>query len=133
MEELFLIESNIGEIAAIFSATAFEDEETFEIHDWIQKVEFVEEAPKPKQLDEDGNEIEEEEAPPEEVDDKKPKWNPGDFVWSVTNNRLRNFAQIFKDVKGSRATMEVIKEEESAEWMNNCIDKFLARVVEDNG
>lgn len=137
MDELFQIESKIGEVCGILTLVAEGqvENDSYEITEWLQKVEAVEEAPKPKQLDEDGNEIEEEaEAPAEEADDKKPKWNPGEFVWSVTNGRERNLAQIYRDLKGNSTTMELLKHEEGAQgdFVQMKLDEFCKRVMENH-
>jgi hypothetical protein len=56
---------------------------------------------KEPELDEDGNPIEPEEQPeadPEE--DSKPKFNPAEFKWSITNRKGRNLPQLFRVYKG---------------------------------
>jgi hypothetical protein len=46
---------------------------------------------KAKVLDEDGNEVEEAPADDGEGEEnKKPKWNPAEFKWTVTNRRSKN-------------------------------------------
>lgn len=46
---------------------------------------------KAKVFDEDGNEVEEAPADDGEAEEnKKPKWNPAEFKWTVTNRRSKN-------------------------------------------
>lgn len=89
MDELFQIERNIGEVAAVISLQTEAEPTQFTEEKWEEfEPEPVVEVKKPE-LDEDGNPIEEE-APPEDEEPAKPKWNPAEFKWTVTNRRAKN-------------------------------------------
>lgn len=90
MDELFLIEKELGEVTAVVSLTFNKEENTHGEEKSTVYEEFPESA-KPevaaKILGED--EEEEAEAVPAEAEEEeagaKPKFNPKDFQWTVTN------------------------------------------------
>lgn len=85
--------------------------------------------------DEDGNEIEE--APAEEAEEeaKKPKWNPADYKWTVTNRKAKNLPQLFRDYKGVNCIFEEPTSESfspsQTEAVTKALDSFCKRVLED--
>lgn len=134
MDELFQIERNIGEVAAIISLqseaepTLFEPDqfEEFEPEPVVEK--------KQVELDEDGNPIEEE-APPEEEEAKKPKWNPAEFTWSVTNRHAKNLPQLFKNSKVNvldEVKPSTVFSANKDEAVTKSLDEFCQRVLEDH-
>jgi hypothetical protein len=135
MDELFQIERFIGEVSAVVSlqneaqATHF-TEEKWEIFEPVPVVEK-----KKVQLDEDGNPIEEELA--EETEEPaKPKWNPAEFKWTVTNRRAKNMPQLFRDYKGINCLCEEKPSTSFADMKEDAVtkslDEFCQRVLEDH-
>lgn len=116
MDELFQIDRCVGEVVAICCLQYCEEDCTWE----NDKREVFEEPPKVEEkkveLDEEGNPIEEEEAPAEEAaEEKKPKWNPAEFEWTISNRRSKNLPQLYKDFKGQNVQNQVRKASEFAE------------------
>jgi len=92
MDEFFLIEKTLGEVTAIVSLTFNKEENLSADESKLKWEEFPEpEAPpeKEKKYDDDGNLIEEEEAPAEdageEEGEKVAKFKPEDYKWTITN------------------------------------------------
>lgn len=137
MDELFQIEKHIGEVSAVISLQSAEEPERFTDDKWEEfEAPPVVEEKKP-QLDEEGNPIEEEEAPAEEEEEqKKPKWNPAEFTWTITNRRAKNLPQLFRDYKGINCLCEVKEakqfSQECEEAVTKGLDEFCQRVLEDH-
>lgn len=94
MDELFLIEKQLGEVTSVISLTYNKEENHSADESKIKYEEFVVEevvAEKVIKYDEDGNPIEEEEAQEaaaeegEEGDAKVAKFKPEDYKWTITN------------------------------------------------
>jgi hypothetical protein len=134
MDELFMIEKNIGEISGIIGLqyhlepTHFADERCEEFDEPI-----VDQKPV-KVLDDEGNEVDAPVAEPEaDGEVKAPKFNPAEFRWSVTNRHARNLPQIFNDFKG----VTCISEEKPAESfgesatdaVTTSLNLFCSRVI----
>jgi len=58
--------------------------------------------------EEGGEEAEPEAAAPEE-ETGKPKWDPSEFKWTITERRPKNLPQVFKDFKGINCNCELKK------------------------
>ena len=92
MDEIFEIEKTIGEIIAIIGLQFNYDKE------YVDESEIVyEQFPEPvveekkQQLDENGEPVEQEEAKEEEEgEEKKPKFKPEDYKWTVTDGKPKN-------------------------------------------
>ena len=99
MDELFEIERSIGEVFGVASLQyGGEEPSTINKEDieWEVFSEIIV-TEKPKQYDEEGNEIIDE--PPVPLDNKeanKPSpFNPREFDWTLTNRKPRNLLQLF--------------------------------------
>lgn len=93
MDELFQIEKCLGEIAGCVSLQYKCESVTFVAKDKEEKDDSVPEVKKvEKVLDEDGNEVDAPADPvPEEGEENaKPKFNPKDHEWTITNKDSRN-------------------------------------------
>ena len=136
MDEIFMIEKSIGEIAAVVSFQYAPEATTFDAERWE---EFAEVAVEEKKVKVPGEGEEEGEAQPpaepEAEDAKKSKWNPADYKWTITNRQSKNLPQLFRDHKGSRFVAE---ERSTATFRGSknesiaiCIDEFCARLSEE--
>lgn len=104
MDELFAIESIIGEVKGIISMQSEAEPEILREEDIEYEV-FPDPPPveeKPKKYDEEGNEIVEEEAPEENPDGeedpdapKMPKFKPEDYKWTVSNRKPFNLPMLY--------------------------------------
>ena len=87
------------------------------------------------ELDEDGNPIEEEEAPADAEAEKKPKWNPAEFEWTISNRCSKNLPQLFKDYKGVTVDHKVTKscdiDADDCEAISKALDDFCCRVLDE--
>jgi len=135
MDELFQIERNIGEVAAVISLQYTAEPTQFTEDKWEEFAPVVIEEKKAPELDEDGNPIEEE-APPEEEEPAKPKWNPAEFKWTVTNRRAKNMPQLFRDYKGINCHCEeklsTVFSDFKEDSVTKSLDEFCQRVLEDH-
>ena len=116
MDELLEIERSIGEVIGVASlqyggeepSTINKEDIEWEVFPEIIVVE------KPKQYDEEGNEIIEE--PPAPLDDeeanKPPPFNPREFDWTITNRKPRNLPQLFLQMKGKNGLNDVRQAED---------------------
>jgi hypothetical protein len=137
MDELFCIEKVIGEVAAVISLQ-YKEEETNFTEDKFE--EFVKPVVVEKPVKKEGEEGEEEaeEAPPveEEGEAAKPKWDPSEFKWTITNRRAKNLPQVFRDYKGINCHDEVKPASEfgnsSSDQISKCLDDFCGRVIEES-
>lgn len=131
MDELFLIEKGVGEVAAVIGLQYQLEPTQFTDDKWEEfPPEPVPEV-KQKVFDEDGNEVED--APPEEEEPPKPKWNPAEFKWTVTNRRAKNLPQLFKDYKGINCLCdEKTAESFGPDPVTKSLDQFCQRVLEDH-
>ena len=121
MDELFAIEKVIGKVAAVISLQ-FKQEETNFVEDKFEEFEKPEPVAKPEKKEgEEGEEEQPEEAPPaeEEGDAAKPKWDPSEFKWTITNRCAKNLPQVFRDYKGINCHDEV---KHAAEFGNSSSD-----------
>jgi hypothetical protein len=141
MDELFLIEKELGEVTAVVSLTYTKEDDAHGDSKQTQYEEFpVSEKPdeKPKLLE---GEEDEEEAPvdipgeDEEGDGKKPKFNPKEYQWTVTNGNPKNLLTIFSHVKNIYALPDhreaTSYSERPAEAVTASLDDFCGRVVEE--
>ncbi len=92
MDELFMVEKYVGEVAGIVSLQYSPEREIIEENDVVWE-EFPPEPVveiKAKPEGEEGEE--EEEAPPEEDEGeaKAPKFEPKDYSWTVTDRKPKN-------------------------------------------
>lgn len=136
MDELFMIEKNIGEIHAVVSLQYQQEATQFLDDKWEEFEEPVVAEPKPKVFDEEGNEVPEvpAEAEPEEAEKKAPAFNPADFKWTVTNRRAKNLPQVFRDFKGISCVCEERASESfsptASEAVTMSLDNFCGRIAE---
>lgn len=94
MDELFMVEKCIGEVAGVINLSSKAESTNFVQEKWEEfEAPVVEEKKPAKVLDDDGNEVDAPAAEPEVVDGDeppKPKFNPAEFTWTVTNRCARN-------------------------------------------
>jgi len=91
MDELFQIEKHIGEVSAVISLQDFEEAYRFTDEKWEEFPEPIKEEPKKKPANgEDEDEVEEAAPEEDEEEKKKPKWNPAEYKWTVTDRRAKN-------------------------------------------
>ena len=105
MDEFFSIERNIGEVVGVISLQAEKEITTFELPaDQYEEPEEVKEEVKaaPADGDDAGDD------PPADVGDdgepKKPKFNPKEFRWSLTNGRSKNLPILFRNTKSGNVS-----------------------------
>lgn len=137
MDELFMIEKNIGTIHSVINLAYKADSTQFVDDKWEEFEEPKPEEPKPKQFDDEGNEIPEQppaEAEPEEGEKKAPAFNPAEYRWTVTDRRAKNLPQVFKDFKGINCMCEETASESysttSSEAVTKCLDDFCQKMVD---
>lgn len=111
MDELFLIEKKVGEVAAIVSLQLKEEDINFVEDKWEVFEPKVVVEKKVRAEGEEGEEAEPEAAPEEEAS-KGPKFDPSEFKWTVTERRAKNLPQVFKDFKGINCNCELKKAED---------------------
>ena len=135
MDELFTIEKELGEVAGIVSLQAEEESKDFCPEKWEEFAEAPKAEVKAPETDADGNPIEPPaEQPPAEGDEAaKPKFNPADYKWTITDRCARNLPQIFQDFKGEKGKHNVrkacaIDEDESVAKVNGLLE-FVERVI----
>lgn len=143
MDELFMIEKGLGQIAGCVNLT-FKMEPTEFVCDKMEEFEepVVEEKKVELVLDEEGNPLDPQpepaEAPAEEEggEDKKPKFNPAEYKWTITNKVSKNMPQVFKDFKGANC---IVEEKSSAsfadvqqEAVTLALDAFCSRILADH-
>ena len=137
MDEFFQMEQHIGKVQGLISLQFSEDKlvddpSTIVYHQFEKPEPVVEQVKKPA---EDGEEEEAaEEAPAEEGgDDGKPKWDPQDYTWTVTNRKSKNLAQIFKASRGPKCIHDVRLSKEfgvsRGEQISNSLEPFLKQVM----
>lgn len=136
MDELFAIEKVIGEVAAVISLQ-FKEQETNFVEDRFEVFEVPVVEEKPAKVEGEEGEEENEPAPVEEEGDAaKPKWDPSEFKWTITNRRAKNLPQVFRDYKGINFHDEVKPAEEfgqsSSDQISKCLDDFCGRVMEES-
>lgn len=98
MDEFFALEHHVGAVSGIISLQTAEDviavdPATIVYHEFPKPESVVED--KAKKPAGDGEEDEAEEPAAEEgaeEGDDKPKWNPEDYTWTVTNRQSKNLA-----------------------------------------
>lgn len=97
MDELFAIEKGLGEVAAVISLQKEEEMTTF-IEDKFEEFEkpvVVEKVAKVRGEDDEDEEAEQEPEPVADADEgeegeKKIKFDPSLFKWTVTNRNAKN-------------------------------------------
>mmetsp|Transcript_22762 Transcript_22762/g.21964 ORF Transcript_22762/g.21964 Transcript_22762/m.21964 type:complete len:289 (+) Transcript_22762:1990-2856(+) len=102
MDELFNIEKTIGEIIAVIGLQFHYEKEYMEENEIEYEV-FPDPEPVvvQQQFDEDGNPIEPEvQQEEQEGENKKPKFKPEDFKWTITDGKPKNLPQLFNQCKG---------------------------------
>lgn len=138
MDELFMIEKNIGEVSAIISLHNQMESTNFVESTWEEFEEPIVEVKKvAKVIDEDGNEVDAPAAEAEPAADGdepvKPKFNPADFKWTVTNKCARTLPQLYKDFKGLNCICEERASESYSETQSEAsakaLDEFCTRVL----
>lgn len=113
MDELFLVEKELGEVTAVVSLTynkevgVQESQVKFEVFPDEEVVEV-----KTPELDEEGNPIEEEPVAEEEEDPENPKkapFNPKEFAngWTITDRKSKNLLTLFTNMKGINNQTEI--------------------------
>ena len=133
MDELFLIEKVVGEVSGIVSLQ-YEPEKEYTEENEIEYEVF----PEPevvevkKVVGEDGEEIPQEETPVEE--DKKPKFKPEQYNWTVTDRKSKNLPQLFLQTKGIGASHELRLASSFNEYelyyVSKCLDEFAQRIID---
>lgn len=109
MDELFNIESIIGEVAAIVGLQ-YEIKPEYIREDQIVYEEFPEPPPvEVKAAPAEGEEDAEEQPPAEEEDGEKkaPVFKPEDYKWTVSNRKAKNLPQLYLYCKGINTIHEV--------------------------
>merc|ERR1712166_978500 len=120
MDELFAIEKGLGEVAAVISLQKEEEMTTF-VEDKFEEFEKKEEKVKVVKVksEDDEEDVEDIPEPPAEEDDpdaeKKVKFDPSIFKWTVTNRNAKNLPQVFRDFKGINFHPEVKQAKEFGE------------------
>ena len=137
MDELFQIEKHIGEVSAVISLQDFEEPDRFTDEKWEEFPEPVKEEPKKRQTNEEGEEeAEEEPAAEEDEEKKKPKWNPAEYKWTVTDRRAKNLPKLFRDYKGINCLCEIKPAADFSaayvEAVTKSIDDFCSRVMDEH-
>lgn len=136
MDELFLIEKKIGEVAAIVSLQLKEEDTNFVEDKWEVFEPKVVVEKKVRAEGEEGEDAEPEAAPEEDAS-KGPKFDPSEFKWTVTERRAKNLPQVFKDFKGINCNTELKKAEsfstQTFEAISKCLDDFCDRLVATSG
>jgi len=114
MDELFLVEKELGEVTAVVSLTYNKEvgvQESQVKYETFPEEEVVE--VKAPELDEEGNPIEEAEAVADEEEDpenpKKAPFNPKEFAngWTITDRNSKNLLTLFTNMKGINNQTEV--------------------------
>jgi hypothetical protein len=143
MDELFLIEKQLGEVTAVVSLTFNKEENTHGEEKSTKYEEFAvsEKAEEAKKVLGDGSDGEENEADGAAAEGDgeegaKPKFNPKDFQWTVTNGFPKNLLTIFSHVKNINALPDLreassYSEKSTNEAVTNGLDDFCGRVVEE--
>lgn len=110
MDELFLIESIVGEVAAVISLQNVEQPE-FMRDDQIEYEKFPDPPPvEEKKKVEDGEDEDPADLPPEEEDPDKPKvpaFRKEDYKWTVSNRQPKNLPQLYLGCKGINTLHEL--------------------------
>jgi len=143
MDELFLIEKQLGEVTAVVSLTFSKEENTrgdekSTVYEEFPVSEKPEEAKKILGNGEDDDDEAEAEAAvveDEGEEGKKPKFNPKDFQWTVTNGCPKNLLTVFSDVKNINALPDLREatsySERTGDAVTQSLDDFCGRVVEE--
>ena len=132
MDELFIIESIVGEVAAVISLQN-QPEAEFMRDDQIEYEKFPDPPPvEEKKKKEDGEEEEEpaEEPPAEDEDPDKPKvpaFRKEDYKWTVSNRQPKNLPQLYLGCKGINTLHEV----KQAGDIDSNAPKAIARSLDD--
>lgn len=141
MDELFQIEKNVGEIAAVISLqNAKEDTQFIPTKMEEFEPEVIEEKKKEPEQNSDGEDIvdagENEGEDNEENKEKEKPWRARDHQWTITNKHAKNLPQLFRDFKGINCLCEDKKSKEfgdgEKEAVTKALDEFAARVIEDH-
>jgi len=103
MDELFLVEKDIGEIAAVISLQYHEDQAQFTEDKWEEFSEPEVQEEKPEKNEDDDDEEEDEPPVDDDEEEKKPVENVKDFKWTITNGRPKNLLQLFMNIGGIQA------------------------------
>ena len=135
MDEFFAIEQHLGEVAAVislqFAMEATEDKDVA----YEKKEEKDEEEAKP-QPKADGDD-----APADGGEEggeaKAPKWNAGDYEWTVTNRKPKNLPQVYLRSKGPKKTKHEVKMADSFstssyEAISKSLDEFCLAVKKED-
>lgn len=143
MDEFFALEHFVGAVAGIISLQTEEDAVQVDpasiVYHEFPKAESVVEEKAKKPAGEDGEGEGEEPAAEEGAEEAegKPKWNPEDYTWTVTNRKSKNLPQLFVGSKGANGLHEV---KPASEFGNNrlfqiaeCLDRFCVRLAEADG
>jgi len=111
MDELFMIEKNIGEVQAVVGLQFEKEKEYIEDNEVEYEVfaepEVVEVKKKPAGEEGEEGEPPAEEPPAEEGEKKAPKFKVEDWKWTVSDRRPKNLPQLFMQSKGIGARHEV--------------------------
>jgi len=137
MDEMFQIEKNIGEIAAVIGLQYTTEPTTFTDDQWEEFAEPEVKETKARVVNEDGEEEAEPVPEPEGDEPKGPSWNPAEFKWTISNRRAKNLPQLFRDYKGINCHCEERKTDTSkvsnVEAITSSLDEFCGRVIDESG
>ena len=72
----------------------------------------------------------------EDEEKKKPKWNPAEYKWTVTDRRAKNLPQLFRDYKGINCLCEIKPAADfsaaDVEAVTKSMDDFCSRVMDEH-
>jgi len=137
MDEFLMIQKCIGPVSGIISLT-FKEEQLTDgqaVYEQFEEpeVEEVKAEAAPAEGDEEAAPAEE--APPAEEEGAKPKWNPKDFQWTITNRKSKNLAMVYRDYTGASFHSVCKKAEEygdsSVDQISEALKDFC-QTVEDH-
>jgi len=111
MDELFTIETILGEVKAVVGLqyaqeAELEDESTTKYEEF-EKVEVAVAAKAPTGDDEEGGDEPEPAADDEEGEKKAPAFDRTQYKWTITNRKPKNLPQLFHGMKGINTLHEV--------------------------
>ena len=130
MDELFMIEKNLGEVQAVIGLQFNSEKEYIEEYEVEYEV-FPEPEPVEVKKKEDG----EEEQPPAQ-EEKKPAYRVEDWRWTISDKKPKTLPQLFLQAKGVQARHELRTAEQYSssqyEAISKCLDEFCNKVIDLN-
>lgn len=109
IDELHQIEVSLGPVKQVISVQ--DSQEDYYIQDPYEEKPVIEEPVVETKVPKEGEEGEVEEQPPkeeEEGEDAKPKFNPLDYNWTISNANPKSLAKVFHRKKDSEHVSVVI-------------------------